>query len=64
MENKPELISKLEEIEILDVNLLEATNAYSILSHFDEMLFDKVGKQISIEDGTKGLEIEGKYSYH
>lgn len=64
MENKPELISKLEEIETLDVNLLEATNAYSILSHFDEMLFDKVGKQISIEDGTKGLEIEGKYSYH
>jgi hypothetical protein len=64
MENKPELISKLEEIETLDVNLLEATNAYSIISHFDEMLIDKLGNQISIEDGTKGLEIEGKYSYH
>ena len=64
LENKPELISKLEEIETLDVNLLEATNAYSILSHFDEMLIDKVGNQISIENGTNGLEVEGKYSYH
>lgn len=64
LESKPELISKLEEIETLDVNLLEATNAYSILSHFDEMLIDKLGNQISIENGTNGLEIEGKYSYH
>jgi hypothetical protein len=48
MENKPELISKLEEIETVDIDLLEATNAYSILSHFDEMLIDKLGKQISI----------------
>lgn len=64
LEYRPDLKSKLDEIEAPSINLLEATNAYSILSHFDEMLKDKVGKQISIQQGTEGLEISDKYSYH
>lgn len=64
LEYRPDLKSKLDEIEAPSINLLEATNAYSILSHFDEMLIDKVGKQISIQQGTEGLEISDKYSYH
>ena len=62
--NDPELNSIIEKIESPDVNLLEATNAYSILTHFDEMLIERLGKQISIQEGTEGVEVDGKYSYH
>lgn len=64
LENRPELSDKISEIEAEEPNLLTAVNAYSMLSHFDEMLVDKLGKQISIQDGTMGLEVEDKYSYH
>lgn len=64
MESRPDLVEKIQEIEASEINLLEATHAYTMLSHFDEMLVDKLGKQISIQDGTKGIEVEGKYSYH
>lgn len=64
LKNRPDLISKLTEIESTEANLLEATNAYSILVHFDTMLKDKLGKQISIQEGTEGIDIPNKYSYH
>lgn len=64
LESRPDLMDKIKEIEAVEVNLLEATNAYSMISHFDEMLVDKLGKQISIQSGTEGIEVEGKYSYH
>lgn len=64
LENRPDLQEVITEIEKVETNLLEAANAYSKLSHFDEMLVDRLGKQISIQDGTKNLEIDDKYSYH
>ena len=64
LKNRPDLISKLTEIESTEANLLEATNAYSILVHFDTMLKDKLGNQISIQEGTEGIDIPNKYSYH
>jgi hypothetical protein len=64
LKNRPDLVSKLAEIESTEANLLEATNAYSILVHFDTMLKDKLGKQISIQEGTEGIDIPNKYSYH
>jgi hypothetical protein len=64
LKNRPDLVSKIEEIESTEANLLEATNAYSILVHFDTMLKDKLGKQISIQEGTEGIDIPNKYSYH
>ena len=48
LENRPDLQEKITEIEKVETNLLEAANTYSKLSHFDEMLVDKLGKQISI----------------
>lgn len=64
LKNRPDLVSKLTEIESTEANLLEATNAYSILVHFDTMLKDKLGKQISIQEGTEGIDVPNKYSYH
>lgn len=64
LKNRPDLVSKLTEIESAESNLLEATNAYSILVHFDTMLKDKLGKQISIQEGTEGIDLPNKYSYH
>lgn len=64
LKNRPDLISKITEIESTEANLLEATNAYSILVHFDTMLKDKLGKQISIQEGTEGIDLPNKYSYH
>ena len=64
IQKRPDLINRLHEIEATENNLLEAVNAYTILSHFDEMLVEQLGKQISIEDGTKDIEVPNKYSYH
>ena len=64
LKNRPDLIDQIQEIESVNVNLLEATNAYSMLTHFDEMLIERLGKQIAIQEGTEGVEVEGKYSYH
>lgn len=64
LKNRPDLVSKIVEIESIEANLLEATNAYSILVHFDTMLKDKLGKQISIQEGTEGIDLPNKYSYH
>ena len=64
LKNRPDLVSKIAEIESTEANLLEATNAYSILVHFDTMLKDKLGKQISIQEGTEGIDLPNKYSYH
>ena len=64
LENREDFKSFITDIETETINLLEATNAYSILSNFDEMLIDKLGNQLSIQDGTKGIEVSNKYSYH
>lgn len=58
------LLPKIKEIENEDITLLTAVNAYSKLTHFDEMLIDRIGKQIEIQKGTEGIDVPGKYSYH
>ena len=64
LERRPDLKSFIDSIEATETHLLEAVNAYSILTHFDEMLVDKLGKQISIQSGTKNIDVPNKYSYH
>lgn len=64
LKNRPDLVPQIQEIEATNINLLEATNAYSMLTHFDEMLTERLGKQIAIQEGTEGVEVDGKYSYH
>lgn len=61
---RKDLLQKIAQIESTSVNLLDATNAYSMLVHFDEMLVNSLGKQIAMLPGTMGLEVPGKYSYH
>ena len=61
---RPDLMGYISDIESQDVTLLDAVNAYSMLTHFDEMLVDRLGKQISIQSGTKNLDVPNKYSYH
>lgn len=58
------LKSYINDIESINSNLFEATNAYTILVYFDELLIDTLGKQISIKNGTKNLNVEDKYFYH
>ena len=53
----------INQIENDSINLLEATNAYSILTQFDNMLTNAVGKQIKIQSGTHGLDVPNKYSF-
>lgn len=56
----------IEEIESSKLTLLEATNAYTSLTHFDELLKEMHGNSFSIAAGTEGIE-DGdlsKYSYH
>lgn len=64
LEKRPDLKNQIEAIELEQINLLEATNAYSMLTHFDSLLFDRIGSQIAVEEGTEGLEVEDKYSFH
>ena len=59
-EKEKAFISKIENPQI---NLLEATNAYSILTQFDNMLVNAVGKQIKIQNGTHGWDVPNKYSF-
>ena len=63
LESKPEFAETIEAIENPTPNLLAATNAYSILTQFDNFLVDAVGKQIKIQRGTHGVESPNKYSY-
>lgn len=53
----------INQIETDSINLLEATNAYSMLTQFDNMLTNAVGKQIKIQNGTHGLDVPNKYSF-
>ena len=53
----------INQIETDSINLLEATNAYSMLTQFDNMLTNAVGKQIKIQSGTHGLDVPNKYSF-
>ena len=53
----------INQIETDSINLLEATNAYSMLTQFDNMLTNTVGKQIKIQNGTHGLDVPNKYSF-
>lgn len=63
---KPELVAALVEIESPTMDILTATNAYTMLTHFDGLLKDVYGDQISIAQNTAGFEadIPNKYSYH
>lgn len=58
-----DLLPIIESIEQVDVDLLMATNAYTTLTHFDELLVDRMGKQIDIAKGTFGKEDPNKYSH-
>ena len=58
-----ELVSYINEIESVKIDLLAAANAYSMFTYFDEFLTEAVGNQISIQKGTFGLNIPGKYQH-
>lgn len=55
----------LDSFELENNDLLSATNAYTSLIHFDEMLVDSLGDAIDIKQGQKGMEFGDptKYSY-
>lgn len=55
----------LDSFELENNDLLSATNAYTSLIHFDEMLMDSLGESIDIKQGQKGMEFGDptKYSY-
>lgn len=55
----------LGSFELENNDLLSATNAYTSLIHFDEMLMDSLGESIDIKQGQKGMEFGDptKYSY-
>lgn len=63
---RPELTDRLTAIETPAMNVLVAANAYTMLRHFDSLLKDIYGDQISIAKNTEGYEadIENKYTYH
>lgn len=61
--HRSDLKDRIEKIEALEINLLEATNAYSILTHFDQLLLDRMGTVIAVQRGTFGVEAANKYSY-
>lgn len=53
-----------DSIESSEINLLDAVNAYTCITHFDELLVETYGKEITIAKGTKNLEtVANKYSY-
>lgn len=49
-----------------DNNLLTALNAYTQLTHFDELLRDSFGLEIDIQNGEFGMELNNnsKYKFH
>lgn len=55
----------LDSFELENNDLLSATNSYTSLIHFDEMLMDSLGESIDIKQGQKGMEFGDptKYSY-
>lgn len=55
----------LDSFELENNDLLSATNAYTSLIHFDEMVVDSLGDSIDIKQGQKGMEFGDptKYSY-
>jgi hypothetical protein len=56
--------SLIQEIETEHITLLDVINAYTSLTHFDELLEETCGKQFAIKPGTKGIESDGdKYAY-
>jgi hypothetical protein len=65
LENSNEqLLNYIDLIEEYDKTLLNATTAYTMLSQFDNMLIDALGKDIAIQPGTKNIELPDKYSHH
>ena len=66
LKNAPHLANQISEIEAADLNILEAANSYTMLRHFDSLLKDIYGDQLSIMKNTEGYEadIDNKYSYH
>lgn len=55
----------VDQIEAPTVNILEATNAYTKLVHFDELLVDSHGSSFEIQNGLMGIEYGdmNKYKY-
>lgn len=55
----------LDSFELTNNDLLSATNAYTSLIHFDELLTDSLGDAIDIKQGQQGMEFgdNTKYSY-
>jgi hypothetical protein len=49
----------INDIESVELTLLEAVNAYTSLTHFDELLTELHGESFNIRPGTKGLETTG-----
>lgn len=64
-ENQNRLLEVLDSIETPDAGILEAANAYTLLTHFDELLVSRFGDHIEIMKGTKNYEgaFSDKYSY-
>ena len=56
----------LAEIESEPNTLLGATNAYTVLTHFDELLMEHVGTAINFKKELKRIEVGDltKYDYH
>ena len=59
-----DILNTIEEPDKL--TLLQAVNAYTCLTHFDELLMEMHGKSFEIAPALKGLEMAymNKYSYH
>lgn len=55
----------LDSFELSNNDLLSATNAYTSLIHFDELLIDSLGDAIDIKSGQQGMEFgdDTKYSF-
>lgn len=64
--HRPELIERLTAIEQSELSILNAANAYTMLRHFDSLLKDTYGDQISVSSSVFGYEadIADKYTYH
>lgn len=63
---RPELADRLTAIEQPEMSVLVAANSYTMLRHFDSLLKDVYGDQLSIAPNTEGYEadIPNKYTYH
>lgn len=63
---KEKVDSLMEKIEHDHTSLFEASTAYSILTQFDNLIEDTLGKQIAIKEDLKNFEINSsdKYFYY